>query len=313
MRILIYGAGVIGSVYAAYLHAGGQDVSLLARGQRLVDIRAHGLLVEAASSGERIDADVPAVERLEPEDVYDLVLVAVQRGQIAGVLPSLAANRKTPNIVFLGNNAGGPGPLVTALGEERVLMGFPDIGGYFEGSRARFAGQDGEAGPPGITLGELDGSASPRLKKIVQAFSDAGMPVAVEANIDAWLKGHVALVVPILFGLYRHDLDNQALARDRGTLRLVARAIREGLAALRELGTPITPFRLRTISWLPGFVTVAILSKIISSDFAKVAFAGHATAAAEEFELLLEELRALTSRAGLATPALDELTTSPPP
>ncbi|MFN2110632.1 MAG: ketopantoate reductase family protein, partial [Anaerolineae bacterium] len=42
MKILIYGAGPLGSVFAARLHQGGHDVSILARGQRLADLREHG-------------------------------------------------------------------------------------------------------------------------------------------------------------------------------------------------------------------------------------------------------------------------------
>ena len=43
MRILVYGAGDIGALYAALLAESGQDISILARGKRLADIRDHGI------------------------------------------------------------------------------------------------------------------------------------------------------------------------------------------------------------------------------------------------------------------------------
>ena len=46
MQILIAGAGVIGSVLAGWFQAAGQQVTLLARGQRLIDLQTHGLLLE---------------------------------------------------------------------------------------------------------------------------------------------------------------------------------------------------------------------------------------------------------------------------
>ena len=46
MRILVYGAGVQGSVFAASLHRAGHDAKILARGQRLADIRDHGIVLE---------------------------------------------------------------------------------------------------------------------------------------------------------------------------------------------------------------------------------------------------------------------------
>ncbi|MDQ2831909.1 MAG: hypothetical protein M3Y74_23020, partial [Chloroflexota bacterium] len=46
MTILVYGAGVLGSVYAARLHDAGHTVSILARDQRLADLRAHGIVLD---------------------------------------------------------------------------------------------------------------------------------------------------------------------------------------------------------------------------------------------------------------------------
>ncbi len=311
MRVLVYGAGVIGSIYAAHLHEGGLAVSVLARGRRLEEIREHGIRVESADAAKRIEADIPTVDRLESQDAYDLVVVAMQKGHLAPVLPILAANRQTPTILFLGNNAAGPEVLLQALGPSRVLMGFPGVGGYFDGSVVRFAAEGRRGAPLGLTLGEVDGRKTLRLRTIVRELSDAGIRVSVEPSIDAWLKGHVALVLPVLFALEQHDLDNQALAGDRDAMRRMARAVREGLSVLRTLGYPITPPRLKTITWLPLFVTVAIFGKIIGSDFAKVAFAGHARSARAEFELLRNEFRDLIASAGLAAPAFDELCGTP--
>ena len=53
MKILFYGAGVMGSLYAARLRESGQDVSVLARGQRLADIREYGIVLEDVSTGNR--------------------------------------------------------------------------------------------------------------------------------------------------------------------------------------------------------------------------------------------------------------------
>jgi ketopantoate reductase len=40
LKILVYGAGAIGNVYAAKLCAADEDVTLLARGQRLAALRS---------------------------------------------------------------------------------------------------------------------------------------------------------------------------------------------------------------------------------------------------------------------------------
>jgi hypothetical protein len=51
MNILVYGAGVLGSLYAARLRSAGHRVSLLARGRRLADLRRYGLALENAITG----------------------------------------------------------------------------------------------------------------------------------------------------------------------------------------------------------------------------------------------------------------------
>jgi ketopantoate reductase len=43
MRLLIYGAGVIGSTYAVYFSKVGYDVSVYARGKRLEELETKGL------------------------------------------------------------------------------------------------------------------------------------------------------------------------------------------------------------------------------------------------------------------------------
>ena len=51
-RILVYGAGVLGSLYAARLWQAGRSVSFLARGQRLADLRMRGIVLEDRVTGE---------------------------------------------------------------------------------------------------------------------------------------------------------------------------------------------------------------------------------------------------------------------
>jgi 2-dehydropantoate 2-reductase len=124
MQILVYGAGVLGSLYAARLQEAGQHVSLLARGQRLQDIREHGIVLEDVLSGQTTTTHVKVVEELRPEDQYDLAVVIMGKHQVAAIFPQLAANQLIPTVLFLHNNAAGPQAMVEVLGQGRVLLGF---------------------------------------------------------------------------------------------------------------------------------------------------------------------------------------------
>ena len=80
MRILIFGAGVIGSLYAALLAEAGYDVSVYARGRRLESLTRGGLLYKR--KGKIRKAPVNILSRLEVEDRYDLVFLTVRENQL---------------------------------------------------------------------------------------------------------------------------------------------------------------------------------------------------------------------------------------
>lgn len=63
------GAGVIGQVYAARLHEAGADVTLLARGKRLAELRAHGVYRCEYPGPEEKIVPVPVADIAEPFEV----------------------------------------------------------------------------------------------------------------------------------------------------------------------------------------------------------------------------------------------------
>ena len=122
-RILVIGAGVNGSVCAAGLQQAGANVTVLARGQRYVELSEQGIIIENPMKNIRTVTKVPLIAALAPEDVYDYVLVIVRKNQVPDLLPVLAQNR-SPNVVFMINNPSGPEVYTAALGRERVMLGF---------------------------------------------------------------------------------------------------------------------------------------------------------------------------------------------
>ena len=72
MRILIYGAGVIGSLYAALLADAGYDTSIYARGKRLEILKNDGLLYK--KNQDLIKAKIKILEEVPDDDIYDFIL-----------------------------------------------------------------------------------------------------------------------------------------------------------------------------------------------------------------------------------------------
>ena len=104
MRILVYGAGVQGCQLAHSLARNKKNmVTLLARGEWKAVIDQKGLTIRHMLQRKTTVDRMQTIDVLAPEDVYDLVFVAVQAGQLADVLPILKANR-SQYFIFVGND-----------------------------------------------------------------------------------------------------------------------------------------------------------------------------------------------------------------
>ena len=308
MKILVYGTGPLGSLFAARLQQGGNDVSILARGQRLADLREHGIVLHDVQTHQETVTRVTIVEKLAPDDAYDLVLVIMRKNHALQILPTLAANQHTPNVLFLMNNAAGPGELVEALGQERVLIGFPNTAGYREGHVMHcLAGTEDD--PAFVPFGEVDGRITPRTHEVAHILESApGFGAEIRTDMDAWLKYHVALLMPSLGpALYMAGTDNYRLARTRDAIVLAIRAIREGFQVLRALGLPVTPSKFKVIEWAPEPILVPLLRRLLAHELMEVALVRHANAARDEVKHLTDEFLALARTTSVPTPTIDRL------
>jgi 2-dehydropantoate 2-reductase len=304
LDILIYGAGVLGSLYAARLQQSGQNVSVLARGQRLNDIRAHGLVLEDGLTGSRTTTHVNTVDRLAPEDAYDLVVVLMGKHQVASILPALATNSHTPNVLFMHNSAAGPDELTAALGRARAMLGFPGAGGTLQGHVVRYLLISQQP----TMLGEVDGSTTPRLRQLVSAFKEAGLPVAISPNMGAWLKTHAVFITGIESAIHLAGGRSDKLAQRRDLLALMVNAIREGFQALQALHIPVIPFKLRVMfMWMPRSFAINYWQRELKGKLGELSLSPHANAAPGEIKQLIGEIRTLIRAASVPTPALDRL------
>ena len=277
MRLLIFGAGVLGTFYATELQACGHDVTILARGRRAVQIRDYGLVVQGR--GRRcLRARASVIETLGPEQSYDYVLVLVRNDQVESVLPSLAANKATPSLVFMFNNLAGPQRLIDVLGRERVVLGFPGAAGE-RTSDGTVVATVLPALIQKTTVGELDGLRTPRVRLLAAALQEAGVPTAISSNMDAWLKTHVALVSPISDAFYAAGSDLKILAASRFQVFAVLRSIRKAFTALRAQGPPVTPARLRSVELLPAWLLVVACQWALRTSYAEL----HATVQARRW------------------------------
>lgn len=291
MRIVVIGAGVLGSLYGARLALAGQDVTLLARGARLSELQRGPVKLINDEDGAVTTVSLKAIARLEPAETYDLALVMVRADQVDDLLPQLAGNLGVKSFLFMHNRAAGSTALAAAVGPERTLLGFPGAGGQRDGETVRYR----LIAEQPTTLGECAGRFSPRLRNIARIFETAGFRVVLNRRMDDWLKTHAVFVTAIAGAIYLADGNPAALAASRDRVRTLVRGVRQGFHALRRAAVSIEPGKLALLFALPSIFPEAYWARYLGRPAADLIFARHARSAPGEMLRLVEELR-LTMR-----------------
>ena len=238
MKILILGAGRIGSTLAFHFSKAGHEVTVVARGERLKALQRDG----AVRTVDDRAAPVTAVAALEPGLPVDLVIVTVPEYQFAPLLPALAASAAR-TVLLMFNSFVDPAVYREALGGERVALGFPNMLAFLEDQRVRF-NVDG----PGMIVTV----SRPDLRTL---FAEAGLRCKVEPDMPAFLRSHVAMVVPLFVaGLWTCE---RSSALTWAEARRLAAAWTEGFALVRRLGHPLRPGVVAALGGFPRWLAVA--------------------------------------------------------
>ena len=232
MRILVFGAGVLGCNLARNLLRAGKDVTLLARGKWAGEIEKNGLRIKDKFSPRVSVSRMPVVTELKPEDRYDVIFVVLRYTQLDSILETLRAN-PTANIVFVGNNVRAQA-LAASLPEKNVLFAFASSAGHREPDRV--ASVDMKK----ITVGQLADAPSQE-ELIGQIFGGTKYKVNYEPNMGDYLLCHAAFVLPAAFACYKRDGDLKKLKGNTAYLSRLIDANIGGYRAIRSAGHAILP------------------------------------------------------------------------
>ncbi|MCM1539347.1 MAG: NAD-binding protein, partial [bacterium] len=238
MKLLVYGAGVIGCELAHVLKKGGNDVTILARGEWKDTLEKRGLVIRHYLQRKTTTDKVKVIGCLSPEEEYDIIFVVMQADQVPDVLPAIAANRSR-YVVFIGNNpqAEKTETMVQAGSpvEKKAAFGFMTSGGRRENGQVISIHIRAH-----LTVGGRDGELSHGFKEcIARAFSKSGCSLTWESRMDAWLKCHMAEILPL--GYVSYAVSCSLPKASKSQRRAMVDATAEGFALLKSLGYPIRP------------------------------------------------------------------------
>ena len=240
MKIAIFGAGAIVGYLAAKLHQSGAQVTVIARGPHLAAMRERGLTLK--SGGETSTIRLPCTDKAEEAGPQDYVIATLKATGLAPAAPAIAKLMGRETALVTGIN-GIPYWYFHGLDSpwrDRVVESVDPGGQLWRTLPPRhvigcIVYPAAEVVEPGViehtygnrfSLGEPDGSKSPRVEALSQALVRAGLKAPVRTNIrdEIWVKLWGNLAFNPLSALTASTLDRLAFRAD---LRAVARGMME--------------------------------------------------------------------------------------
>ena len=299
MRILVYGAGVLGCNLARNLLRAGRDVTLLARGKWAEEIRRNGLRIKDKLSPRVSVSRIPVVTELKPEEIYDVIFVVLRYTQLDSALDTLRENQ-TKNIVFVGNNVRARA-LAASLPEKNVLFAFALSAGHREADRVV------SIDLKKITIGQLPDS-SPNKQFIERIFRGTKYKVVYEPNMEDYLLCHAAFVMPAAFACYKTDGNLKKLRGNTTYLNRLIDANIEGYRAIRNAGHVILPKADADFESEKYRKTCLHFFKLMcATSLGKLCASDHAMNAIDEMSALNLDIKRFFDENGAAYPVWQEL------
>ena len=229
MKIVMMGSGGVGGYYGARLLQAGHEVAFVARGTHAQAMRKKGLRIRSELGDAHLSVRV--IDDPAQAGPTDLAVIAVKLWDTEEAARAVA---RVPGaaVVSLQNGVDKDDVLAAAVGRDRVLGGVTHIGAVI--AEPGIIAQTGKLQP--VTLGELDGSRTPRLQAAVDAFKSAGVETILSDDIGrvTWEKFTFLSALSGMTALTRKPVGE--VRAHPATRALLLDALREAVAVAQAEG-----------------------------------------------------------------------------
>lgn len=295
MRILIIGAGVLGSNLAHSLKKN-NDITILARNSTYENIKNNGLVIKHKLGRKTIDY-FKVIDKLDESDYYDAIFVVTRFSSLDKIVPILEKN-KSKNIIFVGNNIAAEKYM--NIKDKNVLFAF------FMAAGKKHDGYIESICLNKIEIGRVDGKDTSN-DFINSIFKNSKIKVIIENKMNDYLKSHACAVLPLVFASYKVNGNLKLLKKDKEYSLLIMDAIIEGYNVLKDLGFEILPKGEYEDCSNKKELCAFIYRFLFSNFLGKICISDHAMNAKEEFLLLESEFEKLKKKSKVETKTYDEL------
>jgi 2-dehydropantoate 2-reductase len=262
MRVVIVGAGIVGSIYGWAPADNGNQVVHLVRSGRAAALR-DGLTLDVFDRCKRRKRSyrglykLKVVETLSPQDTFELIIVPTKHYALVQTLEEIAPQAGATDFLLLTQNWLGTQEIYSILPPSRYVCGDAKAGGTFSAGKL-FATLSA------IDIGSPEDEPTPLAKKAAALFAGAGMQAPLHSDMLHYLWIQYAITAGLWAALV-HAGSFEAILNDRNAGSAAFLAAHECLEVVKARGVELSqypeaaPFqtnsalRRRVYLWLMGW------------------------------------------------------------
>jgi 2-dehydropantoate 2-reductase len=239
MRILIVGAGTIGTIYGWALSENGNYVRHLVRSGRAAALR-DGVAVDVFDRRKGRKRNyrglykLKVVEALSPAEAYELIIVPTKHYVLAHTLEEIVPQAGTADFLLLTQNWSGTQEIDAILPRRRYVYGDAKAGGTFSAGTL-FATLSA------IDIGSPEGEPTLLAKKAAALFAGAGMQALLHSDMLHYLWIQYAITAGLWAALV-HAGSFVAILNDRSAGSAAIMAARECLDVVKARGVELSQY-----------------------------------------------------------------------
>jgi len=288
MKILVIGAGVIGTTYAWQLRKSGCEITHLVRKQKIESYIKEGIHIRCLDL--RKSAGILTEESYQPNfvddfsgnDGYKFIIVSVNSNQLEDLLPILDTNSGDATIIFLQNLRMGDDELIgKILDHTKYLIAYPFKTG---GGRTENVIDTVIFGMSfaNTVMGEVDGTVTERVRDFYCLLKKADMNPKIITDIIPYVRTHYVWGACCLAAYIKAG--NYEKFKQAEIIKESYLAMREGWGICERQG--INPRKVAPTKYyyLPFFILVPFTQWIYQQRGMQEMFEGHVQHSPEEMK-----------------------------
>ena len=313
MKILIFGAGVIGCTYGWQLTEAGHDISFLVRKGKKMPIEEHGIHIHCTDyrNGGKVEAETvfrpKVLDILSADNDFEYIIVATNNLHPEEVLSVLKESVGKAHILFFQNIWYDDLEKISKyISPGQYFFGFPFMAGGGRNEKGLDTIISG-SGYSKTMLGEVSGEITPRVRKIADAMDDAGMKPFISGQIITWLLPHCAFISGLSAGVLKAGGTMEAFLKKREIVREAIMAVREGFHVCSAMGTDPKKEKVNKLYYLPMFICIPIVRKVFNDEAMQAMFDGYLRNSAKDVSRMLGDILLQGEQQGVKAVSLRRL------